>query len=124
MGMGDCTDSVIPKFGLVAPPTKGGSLSVCYFMPWKTHPTLAVTGAQCLSACALTPGTVADGLSHAPMCSPAVLTLEHPMGAMDVVVDYKPTQVGVEIQSAGLFRTARKLADGVVFVPSTIWNGP
>ena len=55
MGMGDVTKSVTPKFGLVAPAVQGGTLAVRYFMPWTTHPTVAVTGSQCLASCALTP---------------------------------------------------------------------
>ena len=55
MGMGDVTKSVTPKFGLVAPAEQGGTLAVRYFMPWTTHPTVAVTGSQCLASCALTP---------------------------------------------------------------------
>ncbi len=60
MGMGDVAKSVTPKFGLLAPARDGGSIATRYFMPWKTHPRMAVTGAQCLASCALTPGTVAD----------------------------------------------------------------
>jgi len=50
MGMGDVSKSVTPKFGLLAPARDGGSFAARYFMPWNTHPAMAVTGAQCLSA--------------------------------------------------------------------------
>ncbi|NDA08698.1 MAG: 4-oxalomesaconate tautomerase, partial [Alphaproteobacteria bacterium] len=59
MGMGDCTRSVTPKFGLFAPHPETGHIITRYFMPWNTHPTMAVTGSQCMASCALTPGTVA-----------------------------------------------------------------
>ncbi len=123
MGMGDVSKSVTPKFGLLAPPTQGGTATVRYFMPWKCHPTLAVTGSQCLAACLLAPGTVADGMIDALPQAPATITLEHPMGLMDVVVDYARTNTGVDIRSAGLVRTARKLAQGSVFVPHAVWVG-
>ena len=123
MGMGDVAKSVIPKFGLLAPATQGGTLAARYFMPWKTHPSLAVTGSQCLASCALTPGTVADGLLERPKNSPAEIVLEHPSGKLDVLADfaYDP---GFKLNSAGLVRTARKLADGRIFVPATVWSGP
>jgi 2-methylaconitate cis-trans-isomerase PrpF len=44
MGMGDVSKSVTPKFGLLAPARDGGTISTRYFMPWSTHPTMAVTG--------------------------------------------------------------------------------
>lgn len=85
-------------------------------MPWKTHPSLAVTGSQCLASCALAPGTVADDLMDAPKERPSRITLHHPMGTMDVLVDYEITADGAFVHhSAGLIRTARKLASGEVF---------
>lgn len=123
MGMGDVTRSVTPKFGLLAPAVQGGTIATRYFMPWKCHPTMAVTGAQCLASCVLTPGTVAEGLAAKPNEVPAKIVLEHASGTIDVVVDYAQTDTGFSINSAGLVRTARKLAAGSVFVPASIWIG-
>ncbi|NKB49042.1 MAG: 4-oxalomesaconate tautomerase [Alphaproteobacteria bacterium] len=121
MGMGDVRDSVTPKFAVLAPARDGGAIAARYFMPWKTHPTMAVTGSQCLASCALTPGTVSDGLLTRPTGSPVTVTLEHPSGAIDVLVDYRLDD-GFEIISAGLLRTARKLAEGQLFVPARVWG--
>lgn len=123
MGMGDVSKSVTPKFGLLAPATQGGTIATRYFMPWSCHPTMAVTGAQCLASCFLTPGTVAEGLGGKPNQSPAKITLEHASGVIDVVVDAEDTSNGFIIKSAGLVRTARKLAAGQVFIPARIWAG-
>ena len=41
--------SVTPKFGLMAPHKDKNHVIVRYFMPWKTHPSMAVTGGQCLA---------------------------------------------------------------------------
>ena len=122
MGMGDVTKSVTPKFGLVAPAEQGGTLAVRYFMPWTTHPTVAVTGSQCLASCALTPGSVADGLVTPPANGPLTVTLEHPMGLLDVIIDYDITDGAFNHISAGLMRTSRKIAQGEVFVPKSIWD--
>ena len=84
---------------------------------------MAVTGAQCLSSCLLTPGTVAEGLASQPEKSPARITLEHPSGTIDVIVDFDRTANGLDIKSAGLVRTARKLAAGDVFVSRSVWAG-
>ena len=123
MGMGDCSKSVTPKFGLLAPHETAGHIITRYFMPWNTHPTMAVTGSQCMASCALTPGTVADGMMTCPNDVPATITLHHPMGTMDVLVDYDMQDGHFVHKSAGLVRTARKLAEGKLFVPASIWSG-
>ena len=116
MGMGDVSKSVTPKFAVLAPARAGGSIAARYFMPWQTHPTLAVTGAQCISACALAPGSVADGLWVRPNVNPVVLNLEHPVGVIEVAMDTDNDANGFQVNSAGLVRTARKLAAGDVFI--------
>ena len=92
-------------------------------MPWRAHPTMAVTGAQCLASCVLTPGTVAEGLAAKPNEVPAPITLEHASGSIDVVVDYTQIDAGFQVKSAGLVRTARKIAAGEVFIPGSVWAG-
>jgi 4-oxalomesaconate tautomerase len=123
MGMGDVSASVTPKFGLLAPAQSGGTVATRYFMPWNTHPTMAVTGSQCLASCVLTPGTVADGMSPTIERGPATVTLEHPMGTMDVIIDFERKDGAFIHKSAGLVRTCRKLAQGHVFIPRSIWKG-
>ncbi len=123
MGLGDVSKSVMPKFGLVAPPRDGGAALTRYFMPWNCHPSLAVTGSQCLSACLLCPGTVAEGILPAPNSNPVTLFLEHPMGKLEVSVEFTRDGDEFEVISAGLTRTARKIASGEVFVPRSIWTG-
>ena len=123
MGMGDATQSVTPKFGLLAPAKDGGSAATRYFMPWNCHPTLAVTGSQCIASCLLATGTVGAGIMPGPNPSPCTLHLEHPMGKMEVVVAYQEAQGVFAVHSAGLVRTARKLAEGRVFCPETVWAG-
>lgn len=123
MGIADVAKSVTPKFGLLAPARDGGTIAARYFMPWTAHPTMAVTGAQCLASCVLTPGSVASGLAHLPNEIPAKITLEHASGLIEVLVDYEISAGGIELKSAGLVRTARLLARGDVMVPRTIWSG-
>ncbi len=123
MGMGDVSQSVTPKFALLAPARDGGTVATRYFMPWKCHSTMAVTGAQCLASCVLTPGSVADGMAARPNETPATITLEHASGQIDVVVDYDIGEAGFSINSAGLVRTARMLAAGSVFVSASVWPG-
>ncbi|MEP0944029.1 MAG: 4-oxalomesaconate tautomerase [Rhizobiaceae bacterium] len=120
MGFGDVSKSVVPKFGLLAKAKGNGHFAARYFMPWTTHPTLAVTGSQCLAACALAPGTVAEGLVRTIDPSPATVTIEHPMGDMDVLVNYAVSGDQLDFRSAGVERTARLIARGELMVPSGI----
>ncbi len=122
MGMQNVAKSVTPKFGLLAPAKDGGTIATRYFMPWKAHPTMAVTGAQCLASCVLTPGTVADGMAARSNERPATITLEHANGLIDVLVDYDLTADGIDLRSAGLVRTARLLARGDVLIPKLVWT--
>lgn len=121
MGFGDVTKSVVPKIGLIAEPGAGGHFAARYFMPWTTHPTLAVTGSQCLAACALAPGTVAEGIVREIDPSPATVVIEHPMGIMEVRVRYEREPFA--FVAAGVTRTARLIARGEVMVPGSVWRG-
>lgn len=122
MGMGDVSQSVTPKFTLLAQPQNGGHVTARYFMPRNCHPSMAVTGAQCIASCLLTPGTVAHGVAQPPQGQPALVLIEHPSGQIDVTVDYDATD-GFHLKSAGLLRTARLLARGEVMVPAAVWDG-
>lgn len=121
MGMGDVSQSVTPKFAVLAQPRSGGAISARYFMPWTCHPTMAVTGSQCIAACLFTPGTVADGLARLPNSKPALVRIEHPGGDIDVTVNYEHGPQGFELHSAGLVRTTRLLARGELLVPERVW---
>ena len=125
MGLGDVSQSVTPKMAVLAPPRHGGTFTARYFMPWSCHPTMAVTGAQCLAACALMPGTVAEGIPVGLTGeSPEVVRIEHPAGEISVTVAFERGADGaVDLRSAGLVRSARLLARGEVMVPGSVWKG-
>ncbi len=125
MGMGDVSKSVTPKLTLLAKPRNGGAISARYFMPWSCHPSMAVTGAQCIAACAMLPGTVAEGLAvnFSDQPSPCTVGIEHPTGTFEVVVDFSRDKGELNIISAGVVRTARLLARGEVLVPASVWPG-
>ena len=97
-------------------------MCVRYFMPWQTHPTLAVTSSQCLAACALTKGSVADGLVNQLNGSSSDVLFEHPLGFMNVRLDYQSKGVHSVVRSAQIIRTARKLSSGLIYIPSSIWS--
>jgi len=123
MAGADVSASVTPKVALISAPVAGGTLRARYLTPWACHPSMAVSGAQCLSACAVLPGSVAQGLAQTPATGPAELRIEHPMGVLPVLLDFTCGPQGAEIHSAGILRTARLLARGMVMVPRGVWGG-
>ncbi len=125
MGLGDVSKSVTPKIALLSEPDQGGGICARYFMPWACHPSMAVTGGQCIAACAITPGTVADGLDRGirDVASPVMVGVEHPAGVLEVLMDFVNIDGTVDIRSAGLVRTARLIAKGNVMIPSSVWAG-
>lgn len=122
MGMGDVAKSVVPKVGLVAPARDGGHMTARYFMPWACHPSLAVTGSQCLAACILAPGTVIGDIANPVDPSPSTIRIEHPMGEMSVRATYEQGANGFAFISAGVTRTARLIARGEAMVPASIFK--
>lgn len=126
MGLGDVADKVIPKFAVLAPPRGDGAVTSRYFVPKTCHPTHAVTGAICVGSCVLAPGTVADGLARVDRrVSPALIRIEHPVGMIDVAMDHGVGADGAfALNKAGTLRTARKLAEGALFVPAAVWHRP
>lgn len=126
MGLGDVRKSVIPKFALLAPPRQKGSINARYFMPWNCHPSMAVTGAICIGTCLLSHGTIAAGLGQSGLMGAEAarkITIEHPMGLIEVVFDYQQDAAGFSLNSAGIVRTARALMRGEVLIPGAIWGG-
>lgn len=122
MGLGDVSESVTPKFGLLAESSAGGDAATRYFMPWQCHPTLAVTGSQCMAACLLAEGTVGEGMMKKPDSNTPTLFLEHPMGKLEVKLAYREENGDFFVDFTSLTRTARLLASGSVYVPSRIWS--
>ena len=118
MGLGDVTGKVVPKVAMLAPPREGNQVAARYFVPHKAHAAFAVTGGLCVSSCVMVPGTVADGVANRPDGYDCTIVIEHPTGVMDVAMTAEPSGDSVSIVSGGVVRTARKLMEGSVFVPS------
>jgi 4-oxalomesaconate tautomerase len=106
MGLGDVSETTVPKVTLVAAPKSGGLVCTRTFIPVRVHESIGVLGAVSVASAVLTPGAAGHDLADV---SPGQtrFDIEHPSGAIQV--DVEP---GVR---AGVVRTARKLFDGVVF---------
>jgi 4-oxalomesaconate tautomerase len=123
MGLGDVREKVIPKPVLVAPPKDGGTVCGRYFMPYTIATAFAVTGGTNMAVASCIAGTVvheAASLGQGPVHDIAV---EHPQGKMFVRTELVDRAGAVTVKQASQIRHARKLFEGHVYVPASVWSG-
>lgn len=123
MNLGDVTDSVVPKMFLLAPPKSGGALSTRSFIPKVAHASIGVLAAVTVATAALFPGTTAYEYAIRPEGGRKMLMLEHPTGDFAVEIEVGGTAQDPEIKRSALLRTARKLMEGEVLIPTSVWDG-
>jgi 2-methylaconitate cis-trans-isomerase PrpF len=123
MGMGDVSRNVVPKLALLAPPRRGGAVSSRYFVPETCHKSHPVTGTVCIaSACAI-PGTVAAQIAPLKPAPQGMVGIEHPAGTILIDLDADFTHGAQALRRAALVRTARRIFEGHVLIPSAVWAG-
>ncbi len=123
MGLGDVSKKVVPKLGLLSEPAGGGTITSRYFVPQKTHAAHAVSGAICVATCAVVEGTVAEGLARVSQQSRQTISIEHPSGSIDVVLEVRGRGPETDVLRAGTLRTCRRLFEGNVLIPASVWAG-
>jgi 2-methylaconitate cis-trans-isomerase PrpF/tripartite-type tricarboxylate transporter receptor subunit TctC len=120
MGLGDVSDSVVPKPVLVSAGDGDSSLTSRYFTPHRCHASHAVTGAVGLATAFALPGTVAHrGRMGTGVHPIAVL---HPQGRIDIEVEISGEGDDVEVRRAALVRTARKILEGDLHLPGYVFS--
>jgi len=123
MGMGDVSRNVVPKMALLSKPRNGGHIASRFFVPETCHKAHPVTGTVCIaSACAI-PGTIAAQLAPLLAAPQGMIKIEHPQGLIIIDLDVDFTGGRQELRRAALIRTARRIFEGMVCVPSKIWSG-
>ena len=122
MGLGDVSNSVIPKPVLVSAGDSAHSITSRYFTPRRCHASHAVTGAIGVATAFALPGTVASGMARDPGAHDIVVL--HPQGRIDVAVQLDGHGDQASVQRAALVRTARKILQGDLHVPSYVFSNP
>ena len=123
MGMGDVSKNVVPKLALLAPPRAGGTISSRYFVPETCHKSHPVTGTVCISAACAIPDTIAAEIAPLKPAPQGIVKIEHPSGLILIDLDADFTNGRQALRRAALVRTARRIFEGHVLVPSAVWNG-
>jgi 4-oxalomesaconate tautomerase len=114
MGLGDVTDSSVPKTTLVAPARAGGAICTRTFIPIRPHPAIGVLGAVSVATAALLDGAVGNELLTPPPDG-GPLAVEHPSGSLEVDVALDLTADPPRVRRSAVIRTARPLFDGSTF---------
>jgi len=122
MGMGDVSRLVVPKPVLVSRPGQGGNIRSRYFTPHACHRSHAVTGALAVATAAVLPGTVASRYIEPKGFSGGVLGIEHPSGRLEVDLVTDCSGAAPVVERASFVRTARRIFEGVVYVPDALFD--
>jgi 2-methylaconitate cis-trans-isomerase PrpF len=124
-----------PKVMMVAPPagyrTTGGvdqpadrvDLTVRMISMSKCHRTLAGTAGICTSVAAAVEGTVVHEVARLGAGTSGEVRIGHGAGAIDIGVNAEKRPEGWHVVSVSTFRTARRIMDGRIYVPSKYLNG-
>ena len=124
-----------PKVMMVAPPaayrTTGGvdqpaeriDLTVRMISMSKCHRTLAGTAGICTSVAAAIEGTVVHEVTRAGAGTSGEVRIGHGAGAIDIGVKAELRDGGWHAVSVSTFRTARRIMDGRIYVPSKYLDG-
>lgn len=111
MHLGDVRESSVPKMVLVSPPRQGGAIGTRSFIPHRVHASVGVFAAVSVATACTLAGSPA-GRMAVPPADGRLFQIEHPSGAMDVLIE---RDAGGQVIGAGTLRTARKLFEGRVF---------
>ncbi|MEU5317247.1 4-oxalomesaconate tautomerase [Streptomyces sp. NPDC021056] len=115
MGLGDVSDTTVPKLTLLAPPREGGAVTTRTFIPVRCHTSIGVLGAASVAAGLRIDGSVGADLAELPPGSDR-LRIEHPTGFLDIDSSLGATPEGLPTaRRTAVVRTARKIFDGTVF---------
>jgi 4-oxalomesaconate tautomerase len=123
MNLGDVKDKVVPKMALVAPPLHGGAITTRCFIPHVCHSTIGVLAAVTIATACVLPGSAAAPVARVPEGRKKLLSVEHPTGEFSVELELAAAADSPKVERAALLRTARRLFEGNVLVPSRVWRG-
>jgi 2-methylaconitate cis-trans-isomerase PrpF len=124
-----------PKVMIVAPPasyrTTGGvdlpaeriDLTVRMLSMSKCHRTLAGTAGICASVAAAVEGTVVHEVTRPGAGASGEVRIGHGAGVIDIGVKAEQRPEGWHIESVSTFRTARRIMDGRIYVPTRYLDG-
>ena len=123
MNLGEVGKKTVPKMCLVSSARHGGTIHTRTFIPHRVHEAIGVLGAVSVATACVTPGSLAAPVAGlTPRSGSQRLEIEHPTGFFTVEMDVTVQGAEVTVNRSALLRTARKLMQGEVFVPGSVWS--
>jgi 2-methylaconitate cis-trans-isomerase PrpF len=119
MGLGDVSNSVLPKPVIVSPTEDNQSINSRYFTPKRCHTSHAVTGAIGVATALALRGTVAH--RHDMDVGTHNLRVLHPSGVIQIALELGRRGDQLEVSRASVVRTARKIIQGNLEIPARLW---
>lgn len=124
----------VPKIAFIAPPHRAhhndggkGPRSQCDLIVksmsmGRTHGSFQLTAAICTAVAAAIPGTLVAQASAAPVVGAGNLTIRigHPSGVMEISSRVARSPTGWHAIAGSATRTARRLMDGRIYLPSSV----
>lgn len=91
------------------------------FLDNMCHESMAGTGSVCFAACSRIPGSVVSEIVGSKAIREGIFNIAHPVGIMPVAVEVEQGSTGLpEFLTLSFIRTARRLMDGRVYIPSDL----
>ena len=117
MGLGDVSNSVVPKPTLISHNADPAKITSRYFTPHRCHTSHAVTGGIGLATAYALPGTIASEHAAVRAEGTHAIAICHPVGRIDVQVELAMREGEMAVISASVVRTARKIMEGALHLP-------
>lgn len=89
----------------------------------KMHKTYPITGTVCTGAAARIPGTVVWDMLQEKARKNGTLRIGHPGGIVPVEAEGVTENNQTRITRLGVYRTARRIMDGLVYIPKSVLSG-
>jgi 2-methylaconitate cis-trans-isomerase PrpF len=110
----------VPKIAVLAAPTDDSVDIVARAVSMeRIHRTFPATGAMCLAAAVALPGTIANDLAGGNANAERAVRIAHAAGTIEIGVHVAHERGEWRVCSTTTWRTARKIMDGHVYVPSS-----
>lgn len=119
------TSPAYPKIGFVSPPQEYVNpegkkilkdevdITARLASMQKMHRAYMITGAVCTGVASRIKGTLVNDFMSERARNSSTLVIGQPYGPMEVTTEME----GEKVKKAGVYRTARKILDGVVYIP-------
>lgn len=120
MGLGDCSNKVIPKVCLISKPaSKANSICSRYFTPFDCHSTHSVSGTMCLASSLFIEGSIAcQVINNRIENDTGIINIEHPSGIIPISyqVDNNQDVRKINIIKMGFFQDSKGASERNFFL--------